>query len=198
MAEYALITPSKQIIRYEDMNNPPELANGKPKWVPVEYVGVQSYDPKYQKFEGPVVTVSNNKVTKTYTVRDLNEEEMEILRLEKDKEISDEFYIRVKQPIPYTVNGVEYLFDADDEAITNLIGVAMLVIAGLAVPNPRPWSPHKSLTPVFLTHDDILGIGKAIADRKDYYFVKKKQKQAELAACTTPQQLAYFDALSGW
>lgn len=112
--------------------------------------------------------------------------------------IEAEFQRRVSAPIAFPVDGTEYEWHADDEAIQNIMGVVLLIAAGVPVDNPRPWTPRGSLTPVDITHAELVGLGATIAARKDVLFAAKKTKQSTVAAMTDPAEVAAFDVTADW
>jgi hypothetical protein len=144
--------------------------------------------------EGPEVTILADKVTRVWTVRAKNSGELDALRAAARRRVEREFQARAKAPVAY----LDATWHADDEAVQNIMGVVLLIATGAPVPNPRPWTPQGSLTPVDLTHAQIIGLGATIAARKDALFVIKKQKQAAIAALTDAHEIAGYDASSGW
>lgn len=112
--------------------------------------------------------------------------------------ISAQFHDLATVPINFAVGGTTYTWDADEEAVRNITGVVLLFTAGRPVPNPRTWCPYKSLTPVSVTHADLIGLGGAIADRKDALFTKKKTKQSEVASLTDVASVQAYDVNAGW
>lgn len=116
----------------------------------------------------------------------------------KDAAIEAEFQARTSAPIAHTVGGVSYDFHADAEAIINISGVVLLIASGVSVPNPRSWTPVGTFTPIDITHAELIGLGAAIAARKDALFAIKKLKQAAVAAMTDAGDVAAYDAAAGW
>lgn len=123
---------------------------------------------------------------------------LEELIAAKDAAIEAEFHARATAQIAHTVGGVSYEFHADAEAIGNISGVVLLITAGVSVPDPRPWTPVGSFSPIDITHAELVGLGAAIAARKDALFVIKKAKQAAVAAMTDAGDVAAYDAAAGW
>lgn len=89
-------------------------------------------------------------------------------------------------------------FHADSAAIENILGVVTMINAGVPVPNPRTWTPVGSLTPVNMTHNDLIGLGAAIAARKDALFIYKKTLEAQIAAETDGDTIMQLDVTTGW
>lgn len=116
----------------------------------------------------------------------------------KDAAIEAEFKARAAATILHTVGGVEHPWHADGEAVTNIMGVVVMINSGVPVPNPRPWTPVGSHTSVDITHAELIGLGAAIAARKDILHAAKKAKQAAVAALTTIEDVAAYDAAAGW
>jgi Domain of unknown function (DUF4376) len=117
---------------------------------------------------------------------------------DKQAQVQNQFLIRAAMPISYAVGGTTYQWDADGEAIQNIMGVVLLITSGVSVPDPRPWTPHGSLTPVSISHADLVGLGAAIAARKDALFVAKKSKQAAIAAITDVAAVQAYDPTADW
>lgn len=117
---------------------------------------------------------------------------------EKSAAIQVEFNRRATENIAYTVDGQELIWDADATAIENISGVVLLIASGVPIPNPRSWTPVGSFTPVDITHAELIGLGAAIAARKDALFVVKKAKQAEVAALGDANAVAAYDVMADW
>lgn len=116
----------------------------------------------------------------------------------KDAAIEREFAGRVTSPISFEVDGGVHLWHADAAAVTNIMGVVLLIAAGVPVPNPRTWTPVGSFDAVAITHAELIGLGATIAARKDVLFTIKKTKQAEVAALTDVDDVREYDVMSGW
>lgn len=144
--------------------------------------------------EGPTVTILADKVTRVWTARPKSSDELDAMRAAAKNRVEREFQARAKATIAY----LDETWHADDEAVQNIMGVVLMIAAGVPVPNPRPWTPVGSLTPVDLSHAGIVGLGAAIAARKDALFVVKKQKQAAIAGLTDAHEIADYDASTGW
>lgn len=200
MTEYALVSPDNEILAsrdFADADEVPALAPNKGVWLPVETVDAD-FDPVAQVREGPVVTIQRNRVLHTYAVRAKSGEELDDMRAAKRLAISTEFQTRAADVISYSVGGVSKTWDADAEAVTNITGVVLMIAAGVSVPDPRPWTAHGELTPTTVSHAELLGLGGAIAARKDALFAKKKTLEAALAALTDPAAIDAFDPTQGW
>lgn len=165
----------------------------KPYLLPVEDT-LPEFDAVSEVREGPVVTVGKDKVTRVWTVRAKYSGELAALRAAAKFRVEREFQARAKASVAY----LDATWHADDEAVQNIMGVVLLIATGAPVPNPRPWTPQGSLTPVDLTHAQIIGLGATIAARKDALFIIKKQKQAAIAALTDAHEIADYDAAAGW
>jgi len=199
MSRHALVQGG-EIIGYREyapVGDQSKLAAGKPRQLPVVEVNAE-YDAESQVREGPVITVESSRVLWTYTVRAKNAEELDLMRAEKLVEIEQRFQIMAQSPINFTVGGKSYDWHADDEAVQNISGVVLMILAGVPVPNPRNWTPVGSTAPVAITHDELIGLGVAIAQRKDELFAIKKQKQADVRAKKTGSAIAAYDAAAGW
>ncbi|MFO1080856.1 MAG: DUF4376 domain-containing protein [Reyranellaceae bacterium] len=165
----------------------------KPYLLPLEDTR-PAFDDVAEVEEGPTVTILADKVSRVWTARPKNADEIEALRTAAKRRVEEEFQARTKAPISY----LGETWHADDEAVQNIMGVVLLIASGVPVPNPRPWTPIGSLTPIDLSHTQIVGLGAVIAGRKDALFVIKKAKQAAIAALTDARQIADFDAAAGW
>lgn len=174
-----------------------ELAEGKPRMLPVE-IAAAEFDPVSQVVEGPVYEVEETRVVERYTARAKNSDEVAEMKSAKHEETEAEFARLYCEPIAFTVDGVEYQFHADAEARENISGIVLLIAIGAPIPNPRPWTPLGSMTPVDITHAELAGLGGAIAARKDALFTIKKAKQAALAELTEPVDVDAVDPLAGW
>lgn len=165
----------------------------KPYLLPLEDTRPE-VDTVAQVEEGPTVTILGDKVTRAWMVRAKNNTELAVLRAVADRRVDREFQARAKAPIAY----LDENWHADDEALQNIMGVVLMIAAGVPVPNPRPWTPVGSLVPVDLTHAQLVGLGAVIAARKDALFVIKKAKQGAIAALTDAHEIADYDAAAGW
>jgi len=165
----------------------------KPYLLPVEDTSPQ-YDEATETRDGPEITIGETAVTRVWTVRPKNEGEVEALRAAKIRLIRAMFLQKAKAP----VEAYGYAWHADDDAVQNIQGIATLILAGIPMDNPRPWTPMGTLTPVEMTHAQIIGLGAVIAQRKDALFIVKKAKEAALAAFTDPAEIAAFDIGTGW
>jgi hypothetical protein len=166
---------------------------GKGYWLPLVDV-VPQYDADTETLDGPAVDVGAGQVTRTWTARARTADEWESLRAAPLARIEREYAARWQAPIDYA----GHTWHADQEAVGNISGVVLMIAAGVPVPNPRPWTPLGSLTPVSLTHAELVGLGAAIAARKDALFVVKKAKQAEVAALSSVSALLSYNATAGW
>jgi hypothetical protein len=92
------------------------------------------------------------------------------------------------------VGGLSYEWHADNDALQNIMGIVLLINSGVAVPDPRPWTPKGSSMSVSITHGELIGLGAAIAARKDALFIAKKAKQAEIAELDSVEAVAAFDS----
>lgn len=174
-----------------------QLAAGKPRWIPVVVVD-PDLDPTTQVKEGPITAVGADAVTEAFTVRGKNADEVAAMIADKDSAYEAEFTRRCDLPIVLPVGGVDHSWHADAEARENLMGVILLIATGVPVPDPRPWTSMDSDVPVSITHAGLVGMGAAIAARKDALFVKKKTMQIALSAMTDPAQIAVVDVTQGW
>ena len=91
------------------------------------------------------------------------------------------------------MGGISYEWHADDDALQNIMGIVLLINSGVPVPDPRPWTPKGAWTPVGITHAELIGLGAAIAARKDSLFIAKKTKQTEIAGLDTVGAVEAFD-----
>lgn len=173
------------------------LASSKPRILP--HVDVRpDYDPVSEVLDGPMVDIGPSEVTYTWTKRAKNQEEINAMQAEKVALIEAEFLARAYAPINFVVGGQTYTWHADRDAIENILGVVVMIVSGAPVPNPRNWTPKGSLVPVSITHSELIGLGAAIAARKDALFAVKKTKQATILAASAPHDIANHDAAVGW
>lgn len=196
---HALVRDGAVVLRSNEAPNVDQstLAEGKPRWLPIEVEG-ETFDPVSEVREGPELLVEADRVLYRYTVRVKNADELAIMRSVKQAAIDLEFEARWQAPIEHTVGGVARSFHADQAAVDNVSGIVLLIVSGVPVPNPRPWTPVGSFTPVDITHAELIGLGAAIAARKDALFVKKKAAQAAVEALTDPAEIEAFDAAGCW
>lgn len=197
---WALVKDGVPVGRRE---TPPEgdqsaLAPGKPRYVPI-VEDRPDYDPVSEALDGPVVTVEADRVLHTWTRRAKSAAERAEMVAAKHAEIEEQFERRWTTPIAMEVGGVQRLWHADRDAITNVMGV-ILAAQAQALPGTtrRQWTPHGSHTPVDVTMAEVTALGVAMAQRKDALHAIKKAKQAALAAMTDLAEIAAVDSASGW
>lgn len=193
MSLYALVK-NGEIIEYRNFEPNVDqslLAAGKPRWLPVVD---NEYDPIAQ-MRGEMV-VEETRILRP--ARDKTVDEVAEMRAAKDEAIDAEFQRLFRLPINFTVGGQAYDFHADEDALQNIMGVVILINSGVPVPNPRKWTPKDVLIPIDITHAEIVGLGAAIAARKDALFIKKKQKQYALSLLTDPVEIYAIDVTEGW
>lgn len=148
------------------------------------------FDSISEVLEGPEVTFPGDSVVYTWTVRPKNADEIAELINQKRAEIAGEFERRWTAPIEVAVSGVSYLWDADTDSITNIMGVILSAqVMGVPESQTRTWTPSVSDTPVELTIGDVAALGVAIAQRKDALFAIKKMRQAQVSQMTSPQEI---------
>jgi hypothetical protein len=145
-----------------------------------------------------MTSVQGSLVVDAYTLRPKTSDELDAMRQVKRDGITAQFLALTSGPISYTVSGVARVWDADADAVVNIMGVVAMITAGVAVPDPRPWTAHGDLTPTQVSHADLIGLGAAIASRKDALFVKKKALESALAGLTDPHLIDAFDPTQGW
>lgn len=167
-------------------------------WLPRVLVGMEApFDPLTQ-VRDETVAISAGQVTYTYTVREMNADELDFLRGPLLLGISNEYHRRASLPVEFTAGGVSKQWDADDGAIRNISGVVLLIAAGVPVPDPRPWTAYGEMEPTNITHAELVGLGATIAARVDTLFATKKIKEAELSAFTSAADVLAYDVLAGW
>jgi hypothetical protein len=184
------------ILEYRDeppLGDQMQLPEGKPRWLPVEIVR-PDFDPVSEIETGPTVVVLEASVQEVYASRPKDTGEIAAMIADKDRQIEAEFAARCDAPIPFA----GHVWHADAAARENIIGIVVMIAAGVPVPDPRPFTPVGEDDPVQLSHADFVGLGAAIAARKDSLFVVKKARQAELAAMTDPAEIDAVDAGEGW
>ncbi len=190
-----------EVVRYVDSDQAPGDITSphptKPHVLPVVRED-PDFDPIAQTKGEKQVTVGADRVVWSWPVADKDEAEIEEMRADKRLHIDAEFERRWQAPITYSVGGQSYQWHADANAVGNISGVVLMIAAGVPVPNPRPWTPKGSLQPVDITHAELVGLGAAIAVRKDALFAIKKAKQAAVSALTDPQEIDAYDVGAGW
>ena len=170
-----------------------EPRGAKPYWLPRVDVMPDEHDDDTEVLDESI-EIAGGQVTRTYTARARTADEWASLRAPVLARLEAEFRRRWQSPIDY----LGATWHADQEAVNNISGVVLLIAAGVPVPNPRPWTPRGSFTPVEVTHAELVGLGAAIASRKDALFAAKKAKQAEVAGLTSVAALAAYDVAVGW
>lgn len=196
MSRHALVKDGA-ILEYRDAAPNVDQATlhpSKPRLLPV-VVDRPDYDPQTQVMTGPAYEVEAARVVERYTARTKNEDEAALLIAAKDAEIEAEFNRRKSAPIAFEVEGKLYDFHADQGAVENIMGLAILAGQGIAQ-NPRNWTPLGSADPV--ENVNVVLLGAVIAARRDALFIVKKAKQKALAAMTDPAEIAAIDPAAGW
>lgn len=195
-----------EVLEYQDfsgaISNQSSLAANKPKLLPVEVEG-ENYDAVTQsRSETYEVVIESTRVIHRYTVAAKNEDQIADMIQRKNVLIDREFQRLWQIPITFNVSDVEYQWDADDDAVTNVMGVLMAYqvaeAGGSPLPDPRTWVPHGAMEAVTISHAEIAGLGLSIAARKDFLFYKKKAKQAAVLALTDPTEIDQYDITNGW
>ncbi len=199
MTEYALVKDGA-IFEYRDYApnvDQSQLSPGKPRWLPV-IEDRPAYDQASEALDGPDIVIANAQVTKRWTKRAKTQAEIDAMIAIVDANIEREFERRWTAPIAHTINGVEYMWHANRDAVTNIMGVMLSAqAAGIGLDAARTWTPVGSDVGVQVTIADVIALGLAIAQRKDALFATKKVKQAQLK--TLPlADLAAYDATGGW
>lgn len=189
------------VVRYVESDpSPGDLTSPhptKPHVVPV-IQEEPDFDPISQTKGARQATVEDDRVVWSWPVSDKTESEIEDMRARKQRAVDAEFERRWQEPITYSVGGQSYEWHADVNAVGNISGAVLMITAGVPVPNPRPWTPKGALQPVDVTHTELVGLGAAIAQRKDVLYGVKKAKQAHVAALTVPAEIAAYDVTAGW
>lgn len=188
------------IIEYRDYppaNDQSSLAPGKPRMLPVVEERAE-YDPASEVLDGPDTIIGATQVTKRWTKRAKNQDEIDVMIAAVDRRLEREFDRRWTAPIAHTINGVEYMWHADRDAVTNIMGVMISAqAAGIGTGTARTWTPIGSNVGVQVTIADVIALGLAIAQRKDALFATKKLRQAALKTMS-PSALATYDVTAGW
>lgn len=201
MAMYDLVLDGAVLKSAEFAEAPADTyATNKGRWLPRLVTG-PDHDPTTEVREGPTVTVGDNDVVYAYTVRAKTGAELDALIAGKDAAIEREFDQRWTSHITFAVDGVDYQWHADRDAVTNIAGVLQAYREGPEVgynpPDPRTWNPVGA-GPVVVTRADLTLLGLAIAGRKDALFAIKKAKQAAVAALTNAADIIAYDPADGW
>lgn len=189
------------ILEYLEISYPIQdqfsLHPNKPRLLPV-VEDRPEYDPASEALDGPTVIVGATQVTKRWTKRAKNKDEIDAMIASVDARIEREFERRWTEPIAHTINGVEYTWHADRDAVTNIMGVMLSAQAtGRGQDTARTWTPVGSDVGVQVTIADVIALGLAIAQRKDALFATKKAKQGQLKTLS-PAAIAAYDVTVGW
>lgn len=182
---------------YPPANDQSSLALGKPRMLPVVEERAE-YDPASEALDGPDIVISATQVIKRWTKRAKTQSEIEVMVASVDARLEKEFDRRWTAPIAHTINGVEYMWHADRDAVTNIMGVMLSAqAAGIGMGTARTWTPIGSNVGVQVTIADVIALGLAIAQRKDALFATKKLRQAALKTMS-PSDLVVYDVSAGW
>jgi hypothetical protein len=205
MPLHALVSPDGSIVEFRDFEPQGDYLNvhgGKPRWLPVVRRGAEAFDEHAFVLEGPVYEVQSTQVQATYTLRPRSSDEIQAIRVAKYAEISAEFERRWQLPIQFPVGGQLYVWDADQQAVDNILGVLNAyreaASINITLPDPRSWKPAYQNASVTVTRADLVALGLAIANRKDVLFAKKIAKKTEVDALTEPADIVAYNALSDW
>lgn len=200
---YALVKDGEvlEYRNYEPNVDQSELAPGKPRMLPVEEE-VDEFDPVTEVLDPTTEVVEEQRVVLKRTKRAKNEDEIVAMQQEKDEAIEAKFKELYCGPIKFTVSGVEYDFNADTDARENIQGVLQMYreaeLVGMTLPDPRPWTPMGSLSPISITRAELAGLGIAIGARKDQLFIAKKLKQLAVWETTDPVVIDAVEVDDGW
>jgi len=143
---------------------------------------------------GDQIIASVSVLLAAKAAREMPPPTLEQVKANADQQVEIEFHKRAAQPITHIVGGLSYEWHADNDALQNIMGIVLLINSGVAVPDPRPWTPKGSSMSVSITHGELIGLGAAIAARKDALFIAKKAKQAEIAELDSVEAVAAFDS----
>lgn len=180
------------IVRYQDFDEQPTLAPNKPQWLPV--VDTQpAFDPTVQSQDGPTITVSGGQISRVWTNRDKNADELAAMKAAKAAALQSEFASRTYLPITYGTNQ----FETDETARKRVNAAIQLMQAG-KLPSPLQWAIYQSTTMVNMTTDDMLNLAAAVAVREQQLILKCFSLEAQLAALTTAADVNAFDPTAGW
>lgn len=198
--QWALVKDAVEILEYRNyapVDDQSVLATGKPRMLPV-IEERPAYDPASEVLDGPDIIIGATQVTKRWTKRAKTQAEIDVMIASVDAAIEREFDRRWTAPIAHTVNGVEYMWHADRDAVINVMGVMLSAqAAGISSDATRAWTPFGSDVGVSVTIADVIALGIAIAQRKDALFATKKLRQAALKIMS-PSDLSVYDASAGW
>lgn len=200
MTYYARVKDG-EILEYQEISYPIQnqftLHPNKPRLLPV-IEDRPEYDPSSEALDGPDTVISATQVIKRWTKRAKTQDEIDAMIASVDARIEREFERRWTAPIAHTVNGVEYTWHADRDAVTNIMGVMLSAqAAGIGLDAARTWTPVGFDVGVQVTFADVIALGLAIAQRKDALFAIKKAKQAQLKTMS-PAEIAACDVTGGW
>lgn len=199
MTEYALVKDGA-ILEYRNYApnvDQSTLPPNKPRMLPV-IEDRPAYDQASEAVDGPDIIISATQVIKRWTKRAKTQGEIDATIAMVDAKIEREFERRWTAPIAHTINDVEYMWHADRDAVTNIMGVMLSAQATESgQETARTWTPVGSNIGVQVTIADIIALGLAIAQRKDALFATKKARQEGLKTMT-PAELAAYDVADGW
>ncbi len=204
MSRHALVLNGEMIAGPRDFEpnvDQSELAEGKPRWLPVE-VDEDAFDAISQVQEGPTYEVEAARIVERYTSRAKNADEIEEMRQQKDAAIESVFVQLCDAHIAYTVDDVEYMFHGDAEARENIMGILAMYneaeAMGLPVPPTRNFNPVDTDDPIQMTRNDFRLLGMLIGQRKDVLHTIKKARQKAVKLMTDPTEIHAVDPTTGW
>lgn len=205
MTEYAKVQ-NGAVLEYQDFAKPiddqTKIISTKPKWLPVEVEGADFNPVTQARSDDFQLVIERARVVRRFTVRDKNADDLAAMRDKKNNALEAEFQRLWQLPIVFALGKTDYTWHADKEAVNNIMGCLMSYreseAIGADLPDPREWTPKGSLTPVSISRLQLTGLGLAIGARKDALFVKKKDKQGQLAALIDPAKIDAYDPLADW
>lgn len=140
--------------------------------------------------EPELIEILDDKVVRHWSKRSRLDE----FKADAVRRIDREFLRHDSAPIE--LHG--HTWHGDAKAIENIKGALLMFITGEDEREARPWTPMGALVPVTLTRQQIGQLGGAIGRRRDALYVKKKTKEAEVAALQDARAARDYDAAAGW
>lgn len=109
----------------------------------------------------------------------------------------------------YTVNipisGNVYPFGSDSETRENVIGLNALIdkergglLPSGTVPNPRPFTPKGSTTPVNVSHQDFAIMGAMLAQAKDQHVMAYLYHKSVILSLESSEDIENYDVTVGF
>lgn len=203
--EYAKVAPDGSIMEVTAVDAPlvgiDHSHENKPRWLPVE-TEQDECDPVSQIIVPHPLVVDGARVLRRFEAVAKSAEDIANMIAGRCNEIEGVFQRLWQLPIQFTVNGEDYEFHADQEAVDNIMGCLMAYregeAIGIALPDPRNWTPKGFDKPIAISRAQLTQLGLAIYARKDALFACKKAKQAQVRGMSDAHEIDSYDVSVGW